>query len=123
MDFPSYSPYNETMDKYKVEQQSSQPNAPPQVVEKAETELQEPSLYHVVLLNDDYTPMNFVIDLLMQLFQKNYDDAHAIMMQVHEREQGIAGTYPYEIAEEKMRQVNLSAQANEFPLTSVIEAA
>lgn len=111
------------MDKLLLIQQSSQPIAPPQVAEDKKVELQEPTLYHVILLNDDYTPMNFVIEVLMHLFQKNYDDAYHIMMQVHEQERGVAGTYPKEIAEEKMHQVNYSAQANDFPLTSVIEAA
>lgn len=99
------------------------PDTTPSIVVDPETELREPVFYHVILLNDDYTPMNFVIEILMQLFQKNYEDAYAIMMQVHQQERGIAGTYPREIAEEKMYQVIHSAQANEFPLHCVIETS
>lgn len=121
MDFHLHCPYNEVMDKIILEQ--PQPATQPQIAKETELALQEPSLYHVILLNDDYTPMDFVIEILMHLFHKNYDDAHAIMMQVHVQERGIAGTYSREIAEEKINQVNYSAQANDFPLTCILEAA
>ncbi len=102
---------------------NQQTDALPVVEAERDTELREPTLYHVVLLNDDYTPMDFVIEVIMRLFQKDYPSAFAIMMQVHERGRGIAGTYPKEIAEEKVAQVTYAAGANEYPLTSVIEAA
>ncbi|MPV85954.1 ATP-dependent Clp protease adaptor ClpS [Ostreibacterium oceani] len=85
--------------------------------------VETPALYHVVLLNDDYTPMDFVIEVLMVLFKKSYQQAHEITMQVHQHERGIAGTYPKEIAVEKMTQVTLSAKANEFPLRCITERA
>lgn len=91
------------------------------VVIHEDIELQQPSLYNVVLLNDDYTPMDFVIEVLMQLFGKDYGQAYQIMMQVHQCDRGIAGTYAREVADEKTVQVNLSAKANEFPLTAIME--
>ncbi len=100
---------------------NQQTDASPVIEADSDTELQEPSQYAVIFLNDDYTPMDFVIEILMHLFQKDYPNAFAIMMQVHEHGRGIAGTYPKEIAEEKVHQVAYVAQANEFPLTCVIE--
>lgn len=91
------------------------------VLIEQDTEVEEPSLYHVVLLNDDYTPMDFVIDLLMSIFDKDYTQAYDITMQVHHQQRGIAGTYAYEIAKEKVNQVAMSAQANEFPLSCITE--
>lgn len=84
-------------------------------------EVKEPTFYHVILLNDDYTPMDFVIKLLMALFGKNYQEAYDITMQVHHFQKGVAGIYPYEIAIEKMQQANDLAAMNEFPLHCVIE--
>lgn len=100
---------------------SQQSDVAPLVLDDSETDLQEPQLYDVILLNDDYTPMDFVIEVLMYLFQKNYNDAYAIMMQVHQQSRGIAGTYTREIAEEKVHQVIYAAQNNEFPLDCLIE--
>lgn len=105
----------------KLSDQSMQPNQAPVVMAESQLEIEEPSFYHVVLLNDDYTPMDFVIEVLINLFQKSYNDAHDIMMQVHHRQRGIAGTYAREIAQEKMNQVLLSAKANDFPLNCLIE--
>ncbi len=93
----------------------------PVVEAENETQLREPQQYNVILLNDDYTPMDFVIEVLMRLFQKNYPNAFAVMMQVHEQGRAVAGTYPKEIAEEKIEQVAYAAHANEFPLTCIME--
>ncbi len=102
--------------------QSTDNNGQTELITDKTIELQEPSFYHVILLNDDYTPMDFVINILMQLFNKDYAQAYTITMQIHHQDRGIAGTYPKEIANEKMTQVNLSARANDFPLTSIIES-
>ncbi len=85
------------------------------------TQRQEPLLYNVVLLNDDYTPMDFVIEVLMHFFSHQYDDAYHIMMMIHQRGQSVAGTFPREIAIEKCKKVIDAAKANEFPLNCEIE--
>lgn len=83
--------------------------------------LQKPSLYKVILLNDDFTPMDFVIYVLKSFFNKTDDEAHDIMMQVHKDGAGIAGVYSFEVAEMKSAQVNMLAKDNQHPLKSVIE--
>lgn len=88
-----------------------------------ETDLAAPKMYHVILLNDDYTPMDFVIELLMVVFHKPYEQAQAIMLTVHHKNRGIAGTYTHEIAVEKMNKANEIAIANGFPLQTIIEVA
>lgn len=93
------------------------------VVSEHETQLQEPDFYHVVLNNDDYTPMDFVIDVLMRLFDKSYDEAYIITLDVHHNERGVAGVYPKEVANEKAEKVNALAASNEFPLNCSIEKA
>lgn len=86
-----------------------------------EIEIIEPKMYHVVLLNDDYTPMDFVIEILMAVFNKDYQQAQSIMLNVHYQQRGIAGTYTHEIATEKMNKTNKIAAMNEYPLQTVIE--
>ncbi len=88
---------------------------------KESVELKEPSLYKVVLLNDDYTTMEFVIDILTNIFSLSSDEAVAVMMKVHERGRGVCGIYTYEIAETKVARVAQQARANNFPLRSIIE--
>ena len=86
----------------------------------ADPELDEPRLFEVVLLNDDYTTMEFVIDVLMRFFRKNYTEAENIMWQVHEKGSGVCGIYPYEIAESKVNQVIEYARSHDFPLLCVL---
>lgn len=81
----------------------------------------KPSLYKVILLNDDFTPMDFVIYVLKTFFSKSDEEAHDIMMRVHMDGAGLAGVYPYEIAEMKSTQVNLFAKDNQHPLKSIVE--
>ncbi len=83
--------------------------------------VQRPSLYKVVLLNDDFTPMDFVIFILKTFFGKSDQEATEIMMKVHNEGSGVAGVYPFEIAEMKSAQVNTFAKENQHPLKSVIE--
>ena len=85
--------------------------------------ISEPNKYHVYLLNDDYTSMDFVIDILIRIFHKSYADAQRIMMQVHQVQRGLCGTYSYEIAETKVHQVSSLARESGFPLKAVMEEA
>jgi ATP-dependent Clp protease adaptor protein ClpS len=91
--------------------------------QRSETKEQEPTLYNVVLLNDDYTPMMFVVDVLETLFQKSPAEAYRVMMQVHLNGRGIAGVYPWEIAETKADRVAAVARDAGYPLKATIEEA
>ncbi|KIM10995.1 MAG: Clp protease ClpS [Sulfuricurvum sp. PC08-66] len=82
-----------------------------------------PKRFHVFLLNDHYTSMEFVIDVLMGIFHKNYAQAEAIMLAVHEQGKGLCGTYSYEIAETKVVQVRTKAKESGFPLKAILEEA
>jgi ATP-dependent Clp protease adaptor protein ClpS len=93
------------------------------VKERAETKPQDPALYRVVLLNDDYTPMQFVVDVLESVFQKSPAEAYRIMMQVHLSGRGIAGVYPWEVAETKAGAVTALASEAGHPLRTTIEEA
>lgn len=84
-------------------------------------ELREPKKYQVYLLNDDYTSMDFVIDILMGVFRKTYSDAHQIMLQVHQNGRGLCGVYSYEIAETKVHQVSSLSRESGFPLKAAME--
>lgn len=93
------------------------------VKERVKVEHQDPTLYKVVLLNDDYTTMEFVIRVLESVFQKSPAEAYRIMMHVHLNGRGIAGVYPWEIAETKAETVVSLAREAEFPLRAAIEEA
>lgn len=84
-------------------------------------QLKYPKKYKVYLLNDDYTTMEFVIDILMSIFHKTYDQAQDIMLEVHKKERGLCGVYTYEIAETKVMQVITKAKDNGFPLKATME--
>lgn len=83
--------------------------------------LKRPSLYKVLLLNDDFTPMDFVVDILCRFFQKSVDDATAIMLNVHHKGKGLCGIYPLGIAESKVNRVNRFSRGHGHPLKSVME--
>lgn len=83
--------------------------------------LDPPPRYAVVMLNDDYTPMEFVVLVLKRLFNKSETEAEAIMTEVHEKGKGLAGCYPREIAETKVAQVNHIAQVNQHPFQCEME--
>ncbi len=91
--------------------------------ERIQEKTKEPSLFGVVLLNDDYTPMQFVIDVLESVFQKSPAEAYRIMMQVHLGGRGVAGIYPWEVAETKVDTLMARARAAEHPLQAIIEEA
>lgn len=84
-------------------------------------EIQEPKLYNVILLNDDATPMQFVVQILIEIFNHNSKEAFDIMMQIHEKDSGVAGTYYKEIALQKENDVNRVAQSYEYPLQVKVE--
>ena len=91
------------------------------VVTKTRAKTKKPSMYKVLMLNDDYTPMEFVIHILEKFFHKNKQEATDIMMHVHRRGVGICGIFTYEVAETKVAQVMDFARANEQPLQCVME--
>jgi ATP-dependent Clp protease adaptor protein ClpS len=93
------------------------------VKERVDTKKQEPTLYKVVLLNDDYTPMDLVVHVLETIFQKSPAEAYRIMMQVHVNGRGIAGVYPWEVAETKADKVVSLASEAGYPLRTTIEEA
>ena len=93
------------------------------VKERVDVKRQEPTLYMVVLLNDDYTPMPFVVDVLESLFQKPPAEAYRIMLQVHLNGRGVAGVYAWEIAETKADTVASLASEAGYPLKATIEEA
>lgn len=86
-----------------------------------EISLKHPKKYKVYILNDDYTSMEFVIDILMNVFHKSYDQAESIMLEVHKKERGLCGVYSHEIAETKVMQVSKKAKENGFPLKATME--
>ena len=85
--------------------------------------IEQPRLYKVVLLNDDYTTMEFVLRVLEDVFEKTPAEAYRIMMQVHVNGSGIAGVYPWEVAETKVETLTSLARQAEFPLRAAIEEA
>jgi len=91
------------------------------VKERVDVKEKEPTLYTVVLLNDDYTTMDFVVRVLETVFQKSPAEAFRIMMQVHVQGSGLAGVYPWEVAETKVETVTSMARHSEFPLRATIE--
>jgi len=93
------------------------------VKERVKTQKKDPTMYKVVLLNDDYTTMEFVMHVLETLFQKSSAEAYRVMMQVHLNGSGIAGVYPWEVAETKVDAVVSMARAAEYPLRAAIEEA
>lgn len=93
------------------------------VKERVKVQKKDPTLYKVVLLNDDYTTMVFVMHILETVFQKSPAEAYRIMMHVHLNGSGIAGVYPWEVAETKVETLTSMARHAEFPLRAAIEEA
>ena len=91
------------------------------VASKTSPETKRPSLYKVMLVNDDYTPQEFVVWLLQAIFKKDAGDAERIMMHVHQNGVGICGVYTYEIAETKVAQVMELSRRNQHPLQCKME--
>ena len=93
-----------------------------QTLVKPDVRTKRPPMYKVVLLNDDFTPMEFVIYVLKKHFHKSPKEAEKIMLEVHNQGAGIAGIYPYEVAETKVYLVNELAKAERHPLKCILEA-
>ena len=93
------------------------------IKERADTKSQDPKLYNVILLNDDYTTMEFVLQILETLFQKSPAEAYRIMMHVHRNGRGLAGVYTWEVAETKVEKVATLSREAGYPLRATIEDA
>ena len=104
------------MSRHEFDQQSA-------TVTQTSTEVEEPQLYLVVLHNDDFTTMDFVVYVLRTIFRHGEADAVRLMLQVHNEGRGLAGTYTREIAETKVSEVTALAEAHEYPLLSTMEPA
>lgn len=92
-----------------------------ELLDDEKTKVRPPAMYHVVLNNDDYTPMDFVIDILNRFFSMDLENATQVMLKVHYEGKAICGTYTAEIAETKVMQVTLYAKENEHPLLCTME--
>lgn len=90
-------------------------------LEEARPKLKKPPLFRVLLINDDYTPMEFVVEVLELIFAMDRPKATRIMLEVHTKGKGVCGVYTYEIAETKVAQVTSYAQQHQHPLLSTIE--
>jgi ATP-dependent Clp protease adaptor protein ClpS len=90
-------------------------------VEESRPKLKKPPLYRVVLLNDDYTPMEFVVEVLESIFGMERNKATRVMLEVHTKGKGVCGVYSYEIAETKVAQVMTAAQQQQHPLLCTME--
>ncbi len=91
------------------------------VVTESKPKTKKPSMYKVLLLNDDYTPMEFVVAVLERIFHKDHADATQIMLHVHQRGLGLCGVYPFDVAETKVTQVLDLAQRQQHPLQCTLE--
>jgi ATP-dependent Clp protease adaptor protein ClpS len=89
--------------------------------EKTRKKLKEPEEFRVILLNDDYTAMEFVVEVLVVIFHKSRGEATRIMMDVHRKGRGLVGLYPWDIAQTKVGQVHAMARENEYPLRCIVE--
>ncbi|EEO04352.1 ATP-dependent Clp protease adapter ClpS [Vibrio cholerae] len=93
------------------------------LLEKEKTAVKPPSMYHVVLNNDDYTPMDFVIEILERFFSMDIERATQVMLKVHYEGKAICGTFTAEVAETKVAQVTRYSRENEHPLLCTMEQA
>ena len=100
---------------------TGRPGDDSQVITKSRAETKKPSMYKVLLLNDDYTPMEFVVVVLMRFFGMDEQRATTIMLHVHRRGVGVCGVYSYEVAETKVKQVSDFSRRNEHPLQCTME--
>ena len=92
-----------------------------EVLERTREQLKKPELFKVLLLNDDYTTMDFVVEILESVFNKGPAEAYRIMLMVHTQGKGLCGLYPFEVAETKVATVVERARANGFPLRAAME--
>jgi ATP-dependent Clp protease adaptor protein ClpS len=90
---------------------------------RPEERTKTPSLYKVVILNDDFTPQDYVVHILQKFFRKTLEQATELMLQVHRKGLGVAGVFSLEIAETKSAQVNEYSKSNKYPLKCIVEKA
>lgn len=102
---------------------SAKPDQMERYKEDVEEEVKEPELFLVILHNDDYTTMEFVVEVLVSVFRKTIIDATRIMLDVHRKGRGVVGHYTYDIAATKVQEVRSLAREREFPLKCTIEPA
>jgi ATP-dependent Clp protease adaptor protein ClpS len=100
---------------------ATRPTGAPLAVVEAKPKPQKPSLYRVLILNDDYTPMEFVVYVLERFFNKSREDATRVMLHVHQTGVGVCGVYTYEVAETKVAQVVDMARRHQHPLQCTME--
>ena len=113
--------YESVCDAGKRRRQERRPRRGTAVIARTKPKTKKPSLYRVLLLNDDYTPMEFVVHVLERFFQKNRDEATRIMLHVHNHGVGECGIFTYEVAETKVTQVMDFARQHQHPLQCVME--
>jgi len=92
-----------------------------ETITRTREEVTEPPMYRVLLHNDDYTTMEFVVQILMVIFRKSAEEAATIMLNVHRKGLGLCGVYPFEVAETKVETVHSAARENGFPLKCTME--
>lgn len=92
-------------------------------INKTEDKIREPGMFHVIFLNDNYTPMDFVVEVLMKIFGKSENDAITVMMKIHEHGESIVGTYIEDVALTKSEYTRKVAKDNGFPLKTKIQPA
>ena len=103
--------------------QQLRPQEPGLALEEVQPRVKRPPLFKVVLLNDDYTPMEFVVEVLQRFFRLDRPAATQIMLHVHTRGKGVCGVFPFEIAETKVSLVNEYSRQNQHPLLCTMEQA
>lgn len=89
--------------------------------EKTKIKIKKPSNYKVIMINDDITPMDFVVEILKRIFNHNSDNATALMMEIHESGAAVVGIYTHEIAETKVNETQFTSKLNNFPLVVKME--
>ena len=97
------------------------PEIEEEIVSQTDEDLQEPPMYKVLLLNDDYTTMDFVVEILILVFHKSIETATQIMLNVHRNGMGVCGVYPHDVAETKVLTVEALARERGFPLKCAME--
>lgn len=101
---------------------ATKPESDQAVIERQEEKIEQPPMYKLIMLNDDYTPMEFVVEVLTTILQKSPPEAERIMLQIHLEGKGVCGLFTKEIAEFKKEKIEKLAQKEEHPLQCVLEA-
>lgn len=121
--FRVMDPFREFIVRLSDEDSDTGDNASVGVATRTRTQTKKPTPYRVLLLNDDYTPMEFVVLVLQRFFRMSIEDATRVMLQVHQKGVGVCGVFTYEVAETKVSQVIDFARQNQHPLQCTLEKA